>query len=271
MNYAKIVTKRPNHRVAHYLFSKKIIIIDNNLINIGVTMLVQFILILNRMIMKFNYCLLLILFSGIIMAQEKKNDTHYLVDISTLDNYGIDTMEYIPMGVPIGSPVENFRSIDQNGDLFDLHKKLETGPVVLVFYRGHWCGICNRHLKSLESSLIELTTLGAHLVAVTPESAKGVKGTIEKTHASFPILSDSKNAIADLFDVSFHVTDKYDNKIEKMMGMSIAENNQQEDAILPVPATFVIGKEKKVIFSHFDPNYRNRLSVNDLTHVLKEL
>lgn len=223
------------------------------------------------MIMKLNICLLFIFCSGIIMAQEKKNDTHYLVDISTLDNYGIDTMAYIPMGVPIGTPVDNFRSIDQNGEVFDLYKKLENGPVVVVFYRGHWCGICNRHLKNLESSLKELNTLGAQIVAITPESLKGVKGTIEKTHASFPILSDSKNEIINLFDVAFHVTDNYTQKIQKMMDVSIADNNQQDEAMLPVPATFVISKDKKVIFSHFDPNYRNRLSVNDLTHVLREL
>lgn len=222
--------------------------------------------------MKLNLCLVLIFMSLILSAQENpENGSHYLVDISTLTHYGIDTMASIPMGIPIGSPVDNFKTKDQHGQTFDLYKNLEKGPVVLVFYRGHWCGICNKHLKRMESSLTELKNLGAQVVAITPESAEGVKGTIKKTHASFPILSDSNNEILNQFDVTFHVTDDYTQRIKKSKDVSIAKNNHQSEATLPVPATYVIGTDKKVIYNHFDPNYRNRLSVEDLTTVLKEM
>ena len=208
----------------------------------------------------------------VLSAQESpKSSTHYLVDISTLTHYGIDTMETIPMGIPVGSPVENFKAKDQHGQIYDLYESLEKGPVVLVFYRGHWCGICNKHLKTLENSLTGLKSIGAQIVAVTPESAEGVKGTLDKTHASFPILSDTKNHILNQFDVTFYVTDDYTQRIKKSKDVSIAKNNHQSDATLPVPATYVIGTDKKVIYSHFDPNYRNRLSVEDLTSVLKEM
>ena len=181
-----------------------------------------------------------------IYAQDQANERHYLVDLSTLSNYGIDTMKTIPYGVPVGSHVENFTATDYSGMNFTLYDALESGPVVLVFYRGHWCGICNKYLKSLEESLENLKTYGAQIVAITPETNDGVEGTIEKTNISFPVISDNNHAIIDQFDVKFYVTDVYDNRVKSSSGMKISEINGDTETILPVPATYIIGKDKKI-------------------------
>ena len=46
-----------------------------------------------------------------------------------------------------GDIAPDFNGIDQAGELVNLRKSLETGPVVLVFFRGSWCPYCNKHLS----------------------------------------------------------------------------------------------------------------------------
>ena len=221
--------------------------------------------------MKYFLFFLFSIASLAIYAQDPANERHYLVDLSTLSNYGIDTMKTIPYGVPIGSHVENFMATDYSGKTFSLYDALETGPVVLVFYRGHWCGICNKYLKSLEQSLESLKSFGAQIVAITPETDDGVRGTIDNTSVSFPIISDDDHNIIDQFDVKFYVTEVYDKRVKSSSGMTVGENNDDADAILPVPATYIIGKDKKVHYRHFDPNYRKRMSVEDIAKYLQEM
>ena len=39
----------------------------------------------------------------------------------------------------------------------------------------------------------------------------------------------------------------------------ITKNNNQEKATLPVPATYIIGKDGTIIWRHFDYNYSKEL------------
>ena len=220
--------------------------------------------------MKFFSLALILCMNLSLFSQEKSDKPYFLVDISTLNNFGIDTLAAIPYGLQEGTKVENFIAKDQEGQVFDLYENLESGPVVVIFYRGHWCGICNRQLKSLEKSLQDLKSTGAQIVAITPESPKGIKGTIEKTKASFPIISDSDNKISGQFDVVFKVTEAYKKRL-KSKDFSLESNNNQVEATLPIPATYIIGQDKKVQFRHFDPNYRNRTTIDDLHILLKNM
>jgi peroxiredoxin len=38
---------------------------------------------------------------------------------------------------------------------------------------------------------------------------------------------------------------------------------------LPIPATFVIGSDGKILWRHFDPDYRKRSIVKDIVHALE--
>jgi cytochrome oxidase Cu insertion factor (SCO1/SenC/PrrC family) len=41
-------------------------------------------------------------------------------------------------GLREGQQMQNFELPDQEGRPFDLHQRLQEGPLVLVFYRGDW-------------------------------------------------------------------------------------------------------------------------------------
>lgn len=169
-----------------------------------------------------------------------------------------------PKGLNVNDPAPAFTANDQDGKSISLGDQLKKGPVVLVFYRGQWCPYCNRQLKKLEDSLSLITAKGATLIAVSPESNESIDKTIEKTKASYPILHDEGLTIMKSYDVAFPVDNK---TIEKYKEYGIDFNKVNGDANganLPVPAIYVINKEGKIVFRHFDKNYTKRASVAEI-------
>lgn len=169
-----------------------------------------------------------------------------------------------PKGLNINDAAPDFTANDQNGLKVNLKEKLKEGAVVLVFYRGQWCPYCNRYLKRLEDSMSLVSNKGASLITVTPETAEGIAKTIEKTNATYPILYDDGLSIMKSYDVAFKVDDK---TVEKYKGYGIdftKANGDSNGPNLPVPAVFVISKEGKIIFRHFDKDYTKRVSVAEI-------
>jgi peroxiredoxin len=173
-----------------------------------------------------------------------------------------------PKGLNVNDTAPDFSAKDQDGKLINLKDQLKNGAVVLVFYRGQWCPFCNRQLKKLEDSLSLITGKGASLIAVSPEKPENIAKTIEKTNASYPILFDDGLTIMKSYDVAFAVDDK---TIEKYKGYGIdfsQVNGSTNGANLPVPAIYVINKEGKIVFRHFDKNYTKRASVAEILQYL---
>ena len=142
-----------------------------------------------------------------------------------------------------------------------LKKILESGPVILFFYRGKWCPICSRYLSSYQDSLKVLTDQGFNVVAITPESIENVEQTVKFNKLTFTVLYDCQEKIMADYDVMFDVTKAYQDKIKSAFSISIAENNGRDVAHLPVPATYIINKDGIIVAVQFDPDYKNRASV----------
>jgi peroxiredoxin len=156
-----------------------------------------------------------------------------------------------------------FSSKDQNNKAIVLKDEVKKGSVVLIFYRGEWCPYCNKQLKGLEDSLSEITKKGATLLAITPEKMENVAKTVEKTKATYSIISDEKLKIMDAYKVSFKVDDKT-NAALKGYGVNLMERNGTNGENLPVPAVYIINKEGKIVYKHVDPDYTKRVSVQEI-------
>lgn len=61
--------------------------------------------------------------------------------------------------------------IDKDGNSVSLKELLNKGPVVMLFYRGQWCPICNKHLVTLQDSLSYIEEKGAIVIAISPQKA----------------------------------------------------------------------------------------------------
>lgn len=168
-----------------------------------------------------------------------------------------------PKGLNVNDKAPDFVAKDQDGKSVHLQDRLKKGAVVVVFYRGQWCPYCNRELKKLEDSLSLIMSKGATLVAVTPEKPDNITKTITKTKATYPILFDDGLKIMKSYDVAYAVEGDMLAKY-KSYGIDFTEANGSNGAYLPVPAVYVIGKDGRIVYRHFDPDFRNRANVKDI-------
>jgi peroxiredoxin len=170
-------------------------------------------------------------------------------------------------GLNVGDIAPDFTAKNQNNKEVNLKEMLKSGSVVLLFYRGEWCPYCNRQLKALEDSLSLILAKGAQVIAVSPENQENIDKTIEKTKASYTIVSDENLKIMNAYKVAFELDAKTTEKY-KGWGIDLLERNSSNGNNLPVPAVYVINKQCKITYRYFDSNYKNRPSVQELLNNL---
>lgn len=167
----------------------------------------------------------------------------------------------------VGTPAPMFRARDANGRLVDLQQLLKKGPVVLYFYRGQWCPYCNKQLSQLQDSLQLLTAKGAQVVVVSPETQANIGKTVAKTKAGFPIVHDENFAIMKAYHTAFTVQPDVVSKY-RGFGVDLLAANGAATAVLPVPATYIVGRDGTIKFAYFNPDYRQRVSVRTVAAAL---
>ncbi len=168
-----------------------------------------------------------------------------------------------PEGLKVGDMAPDFTLKNTDGKKVNLKAKLKDGPLVIVFYRGQWCPFCNKHLSRLNDSLQLIKEKGADLIAISPETQQNVSKSVEKTKAVFPVLHDEGLAVMKSYKVSFAVDEKTVEKY-KGYGIDFKQANGDNGANLPVPATYVIGKDGIIKYVFFNTDYSKRPSVSEL-------
>jgi peroxiredoxin len=175
------------------------------------------------------------------------------------------TAQEKPEGLFLKSKAPDFKAKDQGGNLISLRDMRKKGSIVLVFYHGYWSPYCNKELKRLEDSLQLIQAKKATLIAITPEGQEGIEKTVDKTKASFPIISDKDGKIMKAYDVSYKVDEKTVARY-KSFGIDLAANNEQKDGeiTLPVPAVYIIDADGNITYRYFEPDYKKRPSVKEI-------
>jgi peroxiredoxin len=190
--------------------------------------------------------------------------------LSVLILASLPTLAQHAQALLLGSQVPQIEAIDNYGNAFSLQQTLKNGPVVVVFYRGEWCSYCNRHMAEFEASLPKFKEMGVTVVAITPELPKYVKKTVKKTAASFSIISDPSHKIMDQWPVSFILEGEMYNRY-KNFGINIDRASGNKDRVLPVPATYIIGKDGVIEAAHFNNDYTQRMSVKGILEAVSTL
>lgn len=169
-----------------------------------------------------------------------------------------------------GSKAPNIQGVDNHKKNINLYKMLEDSPVVVVFYRGEWCKYCNLYMSDLADSLTMISDLGAKIIAITPESNLFIDETVHKTKANFSIVYDEGHKIMDAYDVTWHVS-RFAHFFYKLKGINLNKASHGIDRALPVPATYIIGQDKKVVDGYFNKDFTIRMPVSDILKVLKSI
>ncbi|MCA1761082.1 MAG: hypothetical protein LC658_15045, partial [Bacteroidales bacterium] len=56
-----------------------------------------------------------------------------------------------------------------------------------------------------------------------------------------------------------------------MLGANLKEAHSDDSQRLPIPATYVINTDGKIVWRHFDPDYKKRSTVEDIVAALNSI
>jgi peroxiredoxin len=190
------------------------------------------------------------------------SETNIYGQMIDYNRFGIETVNnQAPEGLKPGDTGPAFSGYDQKGKFTESKKILEKGPMVLFFYRGNWCPVCNKYLQNYQDSLAIIADQGFSVVAITPESIEYVETTVKMHNLSFIVIYDCMEKIMADYKVMFSVTDGYQKKLMSSNSTDLKKINGHPEAHLPVPATYIINSQGIVVATWFDPDYRKRASV----------
>lgn len=156
-----------------------------------------------------------------------------------------------------GDLLPAFALPDAAGKTVNAKDLLAKGPLVVTFYRGGWCPYCNIQLRALQKVLPDFQKRGATLVAITPAKPDDTLSTSQKHDLAFPVLTDAGNAYAKSLGLVFHLPDDL-RKVYQGFGIDLEKNQGNDAWELPLPATYVVDRSGRVIWSFIDVDYKKR-------------
>lgn len=93
-----------------------------------------------------------------------------------------------------GSPLPDFRAVDEQGDPVR-SVELHGSPTVLLFVRGNWCPFCSRQVSNLTQHYRDIVDLGAKLVLITPKPLETTRRVADFFKVEFDFWLDDKLAV----------------------------------------------------------------------------
>jgi peroxiredoxin len=155
------------------------------------------------------------------------------------------------------------------GDIVDIKSLLSRGPVIVTFYRGGWCPYCNLELRAFQQILPEIKAASASLVAISPEKPDDTLSTAEKNALDFEVLSDVGQKIGRAFGLVYTFSDELIS-VYKQFGQDIPGRNGTDEWALPISATYVIGRDGRIIYAYTDADYRDRAEPAEVLKALQQ-
>jgi peroxiredoxin len=165
-----------------------------------------------------------------------------------------------------GEAMPPFMLPDESGRLVTLSSLLESGPVAVMFFRGHWCPYCRLNVRAVVQALDRIEAMGARIVAVMPETQEYTRQLKAEAGAPFPILTDLDNGYA----LSLNLAIWLGTEIQSLLSyQDMAKFHGNDSWMLPIPAVFVVGRDGIVQARFVDPDFRKRMEVDDLLEALE--
>jgi peroxiredoxin len=196
--------------------------------------------------------------------------------VEVLEVFDRSVQDFVEQGVPtnsikVGAVLDSFTLDDASGNPVSLDQLVESGPAVIVFYRGGWCPYCNLALRTYQQELLpQLGAFDARLVAISPQSPDESLSTVEKIALEFSVLSDPGARLADQIGIAFEQADDV-LAAQRNLGLDLTKVNAEGAVRLPRPTVLVVDQDRIVRFVDVQPDYTARTEVADIIGALNEL
>jgi len=168
-------------------------------------------------------------------------------------------------GLIIGEKAPDFILQNSYGKAVSLSESLNSGPVILKFYRGEWCPICNLDLREIQRYIFQFKKYGAQVLAISPQEPDHALTIVNKNALGFEVLSDSSQKVIRAYNLQFDPGEDYHQRRD------LSVLNGDGLRTLPVPATFIINTDFTIAGAHIEANYTVRMSPEEILKILKEI
>lgn len=159
--------------------------------------------------------------------------------------------------VPVGNPAPPFEIPDHDGKLISLRSLTESGPAIVLFFRGRWCPFCVAQLEAWNRLVPAISRAGIALAAISPMTQHQSSLTHDQHRLLFPLLSDVGNQVARSFGIVYSVPEEQ-RLVYRRTFVNLPFVNGDETWELPIPATFVVGRDSTIVYSSADADYTHR-------------
>ena len=126
-------------------------------------------------------------------------------------------------------------------------------------------------LRALQSRLDDIKSLGATLVAISPQVPDDSLSEDEISKMDFIVLSDQSAKVAGQYGVAWEVPEFLIEHMKNDRQLDLETINNGNGNILPIPATFVLNQNGDVTWRYVDVDYRTRSEPQDIIDALKSM
>ena len=107
-------------------------------------------------------------------------------------------------------------------------------------------------------------------MAISPQLPDKSLSMVEKNELRFEVLSDVGNQVARHYGLVFKL-DEHLLPLYKKFGIDLPEHNADESYELPMPATFVVSKDRTIQLAFVDADYTHRLEPKEILSALRKI
>lgn len=180
--------------------------------------------------------------------------------------------ETTPLKTGDRAPAFTVRTVDD--EPFDFDPDNLDRPTILISFRGGWCPYCNMHLSELRTVMPQIREAGVDILFLSNDAPdqlyKSLKQETQDDIAGldYTILSDADISAARALGTAFRIDQRLTSYLDRVendySGSSIGIHNA-----LAVPAVYVIDQSGMIVFDFVTPDYKVRLSAEDLLAAAK--
>jgi peroxiredoxin len=157
----------------------------------------------------------------------------------------------------VGALAPEFALHDSSGRMVRSCDLLAVGPLVVNFFRGRWCPYCVTELETWRNRYGQLRERGALLVAISPETQRQSDFAVQQHGLPFPLLHDPGAKVAEEFGLVYTVPEYHQRYLKSIM-VNLPFLNGEASWRLPMPATYVLGRDGRVAFAEAHADFRVR-------------
>jgi peroxiredoxin len=174
------------------------------------------------------------------------------------------------VGPKVGETMPQFNLTNEAGRLVSLNSLLQSGPAVISINRGHWCPYCKMELRSLAAIYGNITSLGASVVSVMPDTAHYTGQAVNSSDLPFPLLSDVDLGYSLSLGLIFWVGPEII-RLYQEVGVELEKYHGNQSYFLPMAAKFIVGRDGLVKARQVNIEFRERMEPEAIIAALEEL